>query len=89
MDENKRAIFAETRIYTLDFVLYADPRNLLVTVRPHLRPTQRHDMQRWQEVFGPDFQAVRIWPVQGPAGWIWQQYPLDPNPPTATKEEET
>lgn len=76
--KTQRALFAEARIATLDFVVYREPQNLLVTVRPHLRPTQRHDMRRWQEVFGPDYQAVRIWPVADGNGWTWTHHVLTP-----------
>jgi len=30
-----------------------------------------------QNLFGPEYKPVRIWPSEGPDGWNWHDYPVD------------
>lgn len=62
---------------TLDFILYGEPVNRLVTVRNKLTAVQRHDMQEWQRIFGTDFQATRAWPEDAPDGSSWQFHSIE------------
>jgi hypothetical protein len=34
-----------------------------------------------EKLFGPEYRPVRVWPIDGPDGWKWQEYPVD-NPVT-------
>ena len=34
------------------------------------------EIEKWQEAFGPEYQPVRIRPVEGRNGWEWKEYPF-------------
>lgn len=73
VDEAKKALFANARLKSFDFVVYSkNGKNLLVDVKGRQAKqasTTRgfqtwateqdvNDLVQWQEVFGPDFRAV-------------------------------
>lgn len=61
----------------LDFVVLRGDDKLLVSVRPRLQAKQRQAICDLQKVFGLPYRAVRIWPLEGPNGWTWQEYPVE------------
>jgi len=61
----------------LDFIVLRDDEKLLVTVRPHLQAKHDSGMRELSELYGPVYKPVRIWPSDGPTGWIWRDYPID------------
>ena len=66
VDETKRALFAEVRFAALELIAYCPTGpNLLVALGSRLDAEAVESMRRWQEVFGPDFRAVRVWPEAG------------------------
>ena len=62
---------------TLDFIVLRGDAKLLVTVRPHLQAAHLKAIGELQNVFGPEYKPMRIWPAEGPDGWIWQDHPVD------------
>lgn len=76
VEEAKRALFAEVRLKSLDFIVYSPQgRNLLVDVKGRRFPSgAKHgrlwenwstaedveSLERWQQVFGPDFRSVLV-----------------------------
>lgn len=61
----------------LDFVVLSGDEKLLVSVRPHLQAKHLTAIRELQELYGPEYKPVRIWPTEGPDGWIWQDHPID------------
>jgi hypothetical protein len=61
----------------LDFIVLRGDEKLLVTVRPHLQAKHLKAFSELQTIFGPEYQPMRIWPTEGPDGWIWQDHPVD------------
>lgn len=86
--EAQQRIGGQARLGTLDFVVHQDCRKLLVTVRSSLRAKERADMLGWQEAFGSDYAAVRVWPVEGKDGCNWRQYAIAPDSEGASAEDE-
>ena len=65
VDEARKAIFAESSISSVDFLLYSEAgANLLVMVRGRKQMRREHyaTMREWESIFGEDFRAVHIWP---------------------------
>ena len=57
-----------------DFFTMDGPPDELIAVRRSLSKTQRHDMEQWIDIFGRDYDAVRIWPEASedrPDEWVW------------------
>ena len=61
----------------LDFIVLRGDEKLLVTVRPHLQAKHLKAIRELQNLYGPEYKPVRIWPSEGPDGWIWHDYPID------------
>ena len=61
----------------LDFIVLRGEEKLLVTVRPHLQAKHLATVRELQKLYGPDYKPVRIWPSDGPNGWVWRDYPID------------
>jgi hypothetical protein len=61
----------------LDFVVLRGDEKLLVTVRPHLQAKHLRAIHELQDLYGPDYQPVRMWPCEGADGWSWRDYPID------------
>src|SRR6185295_417659 len=53
-DAKKRAGFTESKLGTLDFIVYERLVNRLVTVRKKLTAAELHDMREWQRIFGSE-----------------------------------
>lgn len=60
----------------LDYIVLRDDEKLLVTVRPSLQAKHVNAMRELQKLFGPEYMPTRIWPVEGPNGWHWQEHPI-------------
>ena len=88
VDEAKRALFANARLKSFDFVVYSkNGPNLLVDVKGRMGrkragrgvfetwTTQRDvaDLMQWEEVFGEDFKAILMFVY-------WIDAPLSPEP---------
>jgi hypothetical protein len=88
VDEAKRALFANARLKSFDFVVYSKKGpNLLVDVKGRMGrkragrgvfetwTTQRDvtDLMQWEEVFGEDFKAILMFVY-------WIDAPLSPGP---------
>lgn len=61
----------------LDFIVLRGDEKLLVTVRPHLQAKHIHAIRELHELFGAEYKPVRVWPSEGPAGWIWHDHAVD------------
>jgi hypothetical protein len=61
----------------LDFIVLRGETKLLVAVRPHLQAKHLKAIGELQNIFGPEYKPMRIWPTEGPDGWIWQDHPVD------------
>jgi len=61
----------------LDFIVLRGEDKLLVTVRPHLQAKHIAAIRELKELYGREYQPVRIWPSEGSDGWIWRDYPID------------
>lgn len=61
----------------LDFIVLRGEEKLLVTVRPHLQAKHLAAIRELQNLYGPEYKPVRIWPSDGPDGWVWRDYPID------------
>jgi len=72
----------------LDFIVLRGEEKLLVTVRPHLQAKHLTAIRDLQNLYGPEYKPVRIWPSEGPDGWNWHDYPVDlpATDPAADKE---
>lgn len=74
----------------LDFIVLRGEEKLLVTVRPQLQAKHLTAIRELQNLYGPEYKPVRIWPSDGPDGWVWRDYPIDasacePTTPTERK----
>jgi hypothetical protein len=74
----------------LDFIVLRGDDKLLVTVRPQLQAKHLTAIRELQNLYGPEYKPVRIWPSDGPDGWVWRDYPIDasacePTTPTERK----
>jgi hypothetical protein len=57
-----------------DFITTDGPPDELIAIRRSLSKTQRHDMGQWIDIFGRDYDAVRIWPEASEdrlGEWVW------------------
>jgi hypothetical protein len=56
-----------------DLVIAGKPPLQLVALRRSLTKLQRHDMDQWLEVAGPDYEAIRVWPEKDKDSteWMW------------------
>lgn len=61
----------------LDFIVLRGEEKLLVTVRPHLQAKHIQAIRELHELFGAEYKPLRVWPTEGPAGWVWQDNPVD------------
>ena len=61
----------------LDFIVLRDEEKLLVTIRPHLQAKHISAICELCGLYGPEYKPVRIWPSDGPTGWIWRDYAID------------
>lgn len=61
----------------LDFIVLRGEDKLLVTVRPHLQAKHITSIGELHKLYGPEYKPVRIWPTEGPNGWIWHDHPID------------
>jgi MutS-like protein len=61
----------------LDFIVLRGEEKLLVTVRPHLQAKHIQAIHELHELFGDEYKPLRVWPTDGPAGWVWQDNPVD------------
>lgn len=68
---------AQPFIGGLDFIVLREEAKLLVTVRPHLQAKHLQAIGELQKLFGPDYRPVRVWPIEGPEGWHWQEHLID------------
>jgi hypothetical protein len=64
-------------IGVLDFIVLRGEEKLLVTVRPHLQAKHLATVRDLQNLYGPEYKPVRLWPSDGPDGWVWHDYPID------------
>lgn len=60
----------------LDYVVVRRKMRLLVAVRPALRGSQAAQMIAYGDALLANHSPVRVWPVEGPSGWEWQEYVL-------------
>ncbi len=77
-------------IGVLDFIVMRGDEKLLVTVRSHLQTKHLAAIRELQNLYGPEYKPVRIWPSDGPDGWVWRDYPIDASacePTTHTKRK--
>lgn len=68
----------------LDFIVLRGDEKLLVTVRPRLQAKHLQAISELQKLFGSQYKPVRIWPSEGPAGWNWDEHPVDVSAAEAT-----
>lgn len=61
----------------LDFIVLRGEEKLLVTVRPHLQAKHIQAIHEAHELFGAEYKPLRVWPTESPAGWVWQDNPVD------------
>jgi hypothetical protein len=61
----------------LDFIVLRGEEKLLVTVRPHLQAKHTQAIRELHELFGAEYKPVRVWPTEGPAGWVWHDHTVD------------
>ncbi len=61
----------------LDFIVLRGEEKLLVTVRPHLQKKHLAAMAELHQLFGSEYRPVRIWPAEGPDGWIWREHAVN------------
>ncbi|MCI0742767.1 MAG: hypothetical protein L0Y72_27345 [Gemmataceae bacterium] len=61
----------------LDFIVLRGEEKLLVTVRPRLQAKHLAAIRELKDLYGPEYKPVRIWPTEGPDGWIWQDHSID------------
>jgi hypothetical protein len=61
----------------LDFIVLRGEEKLLVTVRPHLQAKHIQAIRELHEIFGAEYKPIRVWPTEGPAGWVWPDHPVD------------
>jgi hypothetical protein len=61
----------------LDFIVLRGDEKLLVAVRPHLNARHLCAFRELQELYGPEYKPVRIWPYEGADGWKWRDDPID------------
>ncbi|MBX9681587.1 MAG: hypothetical protein K2X38_22760 [Gemmataceae bacterium] len=60
----------------LDFIVLRGEEKLLVTVRPYLQAKHLAAISELQNLYGPAYKPVRLWPSDGPDGWEWRDYPI-------------
>ena len=63
-------------VAALDYIVLRGEEKLLVTVHPHLKPKHLKATTELQKLFGSEYKPVRIWPADGPEGWIWQEHAI-------------
>ena len=61
----------------LDFIVLRGEEKLLVNVRPRLQAKHLKAIRELQNLFGPEYKPLRMWPSEGPDGWNWQDHPID------------
>ena len=61
----------------LDFIVMRGDEKLLVNVRPRLQAKHIKAIRELQNLFGPEYKPMRMWPSEGPDGWNWHDYPVD------------
>jgi hypothetical protein len=61
----------------LDFIVLRGEEKLLVTVRPRLQAKHLGTIRELQDLYGPEYKPVRMWPSGGTDGWIWRDFPID------------
>ncbi len=61
----------------LDFIVLRGDEKLLVNVRPRLQAKHLKAIRELQNLFGPDYKPMRMWPSEGPDGWDWHECPVD------------
>jgi hypothetical protein len=62
---------------SLDFIVLRNDEKLLVTVRPHLQAKHFKAIAELQNLFGPGYRPLRIWPTDGANGWMWQEHAVN------------
>jgi hypothetical protein len=70
---------------SLDFIVLRGDEKLLVTVRPHLQTKHLDAIRELQNLFGPEYKPVRIWPTDGPNGWDWSDLPINNSAPEPSR----
>lgn len=79
VDDVKRTTPAVApHVASLDFIVLRGNEKLLVAVRPHLQTKHLNAFAELQELFGPEYRPVRVWPVNGVDGWLWTEHPISP-----------
>ena len=68
----------------LDFIVLRGDEKLLVNVRPRLQPKHFKAIRELQNLFGPEYKPMRMWPSEGPDGWNWHDCPVDVSATDAT-----
>ena len=61
----------------LDFIVLRGEEKLLVNVRPRLQAKHLKAIRELQNLFGPEYKPMRMWPTEGPDGWNWHDHPVD------------
>ena len=61
----------------LDFIVMRGDEKLLVTVRPQIQAKHLKAIRELQNLFGPEYKPMRMWPSEGPDGWKWHDYVVD------------
>ena len=61
----------------LDFIVLRGDEKLLVNVRPRLQAKHLKAIRELQNLFGPDYKPMRMWPSEGPTGWNWHECLVD------------
>ena len=61
----------------LDFIVLRGDEKLLVTVRPSLQAKHLKAIRELQDLYGAEYKPMRIWPCEGPDGWVWRDFPVD------------
>ena len=76
VDAAERSRRPDANLRLVDFIVRKAERQLLLAVRRSLKPAERISLLDAECACGEGTTAVRVWPDEGPHGWVWRKHAL-------------